>query len=181
MRKTVTTTSLEMTSRAELRSASGSKPYNLVRVELPCPELNRCLYAAVGARYGWYSRLSWDFARWLRYLNGPVETWVAYVRGAPAGYFELEQQEQGSTELAFFGLMPAFVGKGMGSHLLTDAIARAWDAGAKRVWVHTCDLDHPQALRNYQARGLRIFGVHSEEQELPDEVLEPWPGANRET
>jgi GNAT superfamily N-acetyltransferase len=179
LKKTVTTTSLEMTSRAELRPArSGERAYQLVRVEIPCPELNRCLYAAVGARYAWFGRLGWDFARWLKYLRGPVETWVAYVQGTPAGYFELEQQAQGSTEIAFFGLMPGFVGKGLGGQLLADAIARAWDAGASRVWVHTCDLDHPQALRNYEARGLRVFKVETEVQELPDHPLEPWPGAN---
>jgi GNAT superfamily N-acetyltransferase len=177
--KTVTTTSLEMTARAELRlAATDVRPYQLVRVEIPCPELNRCLYAAVGARYCWYSRLGWDYARWLAYLQGPVETWVAYVAGTPAGYFELERQAQGDTELAFFGLMPSFVGKGLGGGLLTDAIARAWDAGATRVWVHTCDLDHPHALRNYEARGFRVFKVVTDVQNVPEQPLEPWPGAN---
>ncbi|HEX6242896.1 MAG TPA: GNAT family N-acetyltransferase [Polyangiales bacterium] len=177
MKQTVTTTSLEMTTRSELRSAAGERRYTLVRVEIPSPALNRFLYTAVGARYCWYSRLSWDYARWLDYLQGPVETWVAYVRGSPAGYFELQQQAHGNTELAFFGLLPAFVGQGLGGQLLTDAITRAWDAGAQRVWVHTCDLDHPQALRNYHGRGFRVFKVETAVEELPDEPLEPWPGA----
>lgn len=178
MKKTVTTTSLEMTVRAELRPAAGERQHTLMRAELPSPALNRFLYTAVGARYAWYSRLSWDYARWMQYLSGPVETWVAYVQGTPAGYFELEHQAQGSTEIAFFGLLPGFVGRGMGGQLLTDTIARAWDAGATRVWVHTCDLDHPQALRNYQARGFRVFKVETDVQELPDGELEAWPGAN---
>jgi GNAT superfamily N-acetyltransferase len=181
MHRLVTTTYLEMTSRAELRPARRAKTaIALSRVEIPCPEFNRFLYAAVGARWWWYTRLSWDYARWLAYLNRPeVETWVAYVSGSPAGYFELEGQKEGSVEIAYFGLLPGFVGKGVGGELLTAAIARAWDIGAGRVWVHTCDLDHPSALPNYQARGLRVFRVEQKLEELPDHPLEPWPGANQ--
>ncbi|HXJ84616.1 MAG TPA: GNAT family N-acetyltransferase [Candidatus Methylomirabilis sp.] len=152
----------------------------LVRAEIPCPELNRFLYATVGARWWWYTRLPWNRARWLAYLDRPeVETWIAYVSGSPAGYFELEAQSEGNVEIAYFGLLPAFVGKGMGGELLTAAILRAWDMGAARVWVHTCDLDHPAALSNYQARGLRVFHVERAMEELPDAPLEPWPGADR--
>ncbi|HYB44709.1 MAG TPA: GNAT family N-acetyltransferase [Candidatus Methylomirabilis sp.] len=179
MRASVTTTSLEMTDRAEHRAARpATRPFDLVRAELACPELNRFLYAAVGARWGWYSRLPWDFARWLAYLDRPeLETWIAYVTGTTAGYFELERQERGDVELAYFGLLPAFIGQGMGGVLLTRAIDRAWDMGARRVWVHTCTLDHPRALANYLARGFRIFRVEEKLEELPDHPLEPWPGA----
>jgi GNAT superfamily N-acetyltransferase len=180
MQRLVTTTYLEMTSRDELRPARPSAlPVQLVQVEIPCPELNRFLYTAVGARWWWYSRLSWDYARWLAYLDRPaLETWVAYVSGAPAGYFELERQQDAAVEFAYFGLLPSFIGKGIGGHLLTAAITRAWEMGAQRVWVHTCTLDHPQALSNYQARGFRIFRVEERQEELPDEPLQPWPGAN---
>ena len=179
MQRLVTTTHLEMTSPADLRPAvSRTIAYQLVRAELPCPELNRFLYTAVGWRWAWYGRLGWDHARWLRYLSGPVETWIAYVSGTPTGYFELEAQAGSSVELAFFGLMPSVVGKGMGGALLSDAIGRAWAEGPQRVCVHTCDLDHPQALANYQARGFRIFKIETKTEELPDAPLEPWPGAN---
>ena len=83
-------------------------------------------------------------------------------------------------ELAYFGLMPRFVGLGLGGVLLSAAVARAWDMGAARVWVHTCDLDHPRALPNYQARGFRVFKVEQQVEELPDVRLEPWPGAARD-
>jgi GNAT superfamily N-acetyltransferase len=180
MQRLVTTTYLEMTSRTELRPARPSpRPFQLVRVEIPCPELNRFLYTAVGARWWWYSRLSWDYARWLAYLDRPdLETWVAYVSGTPAGYFELERQHGVAVELVYFGLLPRFIGKGIGGDLLTTAIVRAWDMGASRVWVHTCTLDHPQALPNYQARGFRIFRVEEVVEELPNEPLQPWPGAH---
>jgi GNAT superfamily N-acetyltransferase len=180
MQRLVTTTYHEMTSRDELRPARpGALPFQLIRVEIPCPELNRFLYTAVGARWSWYSRLSWDYARWLAYLDSPdLETWVAYASGAPAGYFELEHQHDAAVELAYFGLLPRFIGKGIGGHLLTAAIIRAWEMGAQRVWVHTCTLDHPQALLDYQARGFRIVREEERIEGLPDEPLQPWPGAN---
>jgi GNAT superfamily N-acetyltransferase len=179
MRRLVITTYLEMRSRAELRPARPGKPFQLSRVEVPCPELNRFLYTAVGARWWWYSRLAWDYARWLVYLDRPgLETWVAWQSGAPVGYFELERQAESDVEIAYFGLLPRFIGQGFGGALLTAAIARAWDMGAARVWVHTCDLDHPDALRNYQARGLRVYRTEAKEEDLPDTPLEPWPGAN---
>lgn len=179
MQRLVTTTYLEMTHRSHLRPAgSGAPRFELVRSEIPCPELNRFLYTAVGTRWWWYSRLAWDYARWLTYLDRPeLETWIAYVSGTPAGYFELERQDGDNVELAYFGLLPGFIGRGLGGELLTDAITRAWDMGAARVWVHTCSLDHPRALANYQARGFRIFRTEENTEELPDEPLQPWPGA----
>lgn len=74
--------------------------------------------------------------------------------------------------------MPRFIGKGLGGALLTAAIERGWDMGARRVWVHTCSLDHPRALPNYYARGFRVFLVEEKFEDLPEEPLEPWPGAN---
>lgn len=169
-----------MTDRGELRPAASSSapPFHLVRAESPCPELNRFLYTAVGTDWWWYSRLPWNRARWLAYLDrSELETWVAYVSGTPAGYCELEHQSEGNVEIAYFGLVPQFIGKGLGAHLLTGAVTRAWDMGAQRVWVHTCDLDHPRGLSNYQARGFRIFRVESNVEQLPDQDLELWPGA----
>lgn len=178
MNRPVTITYLEMTDRGQLQPARAGG-LQLVRAEVASPELNRFLYAAVGARWGWYSRLTWDYARWLAYLDRPeLETWVAYVAGTPAGYFELERQDGGDVEIAYIGLLPAFIGQGLGGALLTAAVARAWDMGAARVWVHTCTLDHPQALRNYEARGFTVFRTEEKTEQLPDQPLEPWPGAN---
>jgi GNAT superfamily N-acetyltransferase len=85
------------------------------------------------------------------------QTWVAYQQGAIAGYFELHRQGD-EVEILYFGLAPQFIGKGLGGFLLSEAIAKAWQwQGANRVWVHTCTLDHPHALKNYQARGFRIY------------------------
>lgn len=181
MQRLVATTYLEMTDRAQLRPArSASVDFRLIRVEIPCPELNRFLYTTVGFRWWWYSRLSWEYSQWLAYLDRPeLETWVAYVSGTPSGYFELERQDGDNVEIAYFGLMPNFLGKGLGGALLSAAISRAWDMGAVRVWVHTCTLDHPRALRNYLSRGFKVFRTEEKVEELPGQPLEPWPRANR--
>jgi GNAT superfamily N-acetyltransferase len=181
MDRLVTTTHLEMTDPSQLRPAKGSAvAFDLVRAQIASPDLNRFLYVTVGAAWWWYSRLPWDRSRWRAYLDrADLETWVAYVSGTPAGYFELERQAEGNVEIAYFGLLADFIGKGLGAGLLTAATRRAWDMGAKRVWVHTCDLDHPRALANYQARGFQVFHVESKVEQLPEGPLEPWPGNHR--
>ncbi|TVQ27497.1 MAG: GNAT family N-acetyltransferase, partial [Spirochaetaceae bacterium] len=178
----VTVTHLEMTAPEQLRGPQRecACDYALLQAEIPCPEYNRFLYTSVGSQWMWHSRLTWDYARWMAYLDRPeVETWVATVHGTPAGYFELERQDKGNVELVYFGVMPRFTGQGLGGSLLTDAVNRAWSMGAKRVWVHTCSLDHPHAIDNYTARGFTPFKVTVEHEELPAQPLEPWPGADR--
>ena len=84
-------------------------------------------------------------------------TWVAYVKGVPSVYFELERHEDGSVEILYFGIMARYFGKGLGGHLLTETVERAWELGANRVWLHTCTHDHEHALANYLARGFKVF------------------------
>jgi GNAT superfamily N-acetyltransferase len=179
MRRTVVTTYLEMRTPAELRRARPPpENFPILRAEVPCPELNAFLYAAVGASWHWYQRRAWSHAQWHAWLDRPeLETWVGYVGGNPAGYFELEFQADAGAEIAYFGLLPQFIGRGLGGPLLTAAIERGWERGAERVWVHTCNLDHPSALRNYLARGLRIYDRETETIDLPDGPLEPWSGS----
>jgi GNAT superfamily N-acetyltransferase len=184
MQERVTTYHLELTGMEQLVPGAAARlPYRLVRAELPLPELNRWLYASVGADWRWYLRLGWTYSQWRSYLErDTVGTWIAYVQGTPAGYFELERQPPGSVEIVYFGLLPAFVGRGMGAALLTDAVRTAWSfcdvvPEEARVWLHTCTLDHPAALTNYQARGFRIFDTVVTEEEVPDGPLESWPGA----
>ena len=154
-----------------------NRGYRLERVGQPTPEFARYLYVAVGAKWLWYMRYRWDRSEWQsRMEQAEVDLWVAYAGGQPAGYFELEQQPLGSVEICYFGLVPAFIGKGMGRDLLEDAISCAVAAGAKRVWLHTCTLDHENALANYKARGFRVFREENVIEDVPDS-LEPWPGS----
>jgi GNAT superfamily N-acetyltransferase len=175
----VTTWSLEMRSPADLRPAPRPDlDLRLTRAELASPEFARFLYTAVGGDWYWLDRLGWTYAQWEERLSRPgLETWAAYVCGTPAGYFELDPQEAGSVEIAYFGLLPGFIGKGLGGWLLTQAIERAWAMGAERVWVHTCSLDGPSALANYQARGMTVFKRETAGQDLPGAPPGPWPGA----
>ena len=178
----LTTYYLEMTDPAELRPAPAKLAgVDLRRAEIPAPELNRFLYTAVGGDWYWIDRLSWSYDRWVQYLSRQeLETWVISVRGTPAGYFELEKQPEDNVEIAYFGLLSQFVGKGIGGFALTATIERAWAMGAKRVWVHTCTLDHPQALANYIARGFRQYHQETEKKDIPERPIGPWPGAREQ-
>ncbi|MEU6106783.1 GNAT family N-acetyltransferase [Streptomyces albidoflavus] len=191
---TVTTWYLEQTSPGDLRPATpararaaapdGEGPL-IMRAETPSPEFSRFLYASVGQDIRWTDRLALTWAEWERAVCRPeVETWVAYDRGTPAGYAELEAGPDGSVEIVYFGLIPAFRGRGIGGPLLSEAVARAWDlaerregfAPTKRVWLHTCSKDGPHAMDNYLRRGFRLYRTETAEE---DEVATPgpWPGA----
>lgn len=155
----VTRTYLELLKPDELVAASSPDPrLRLERVE-ECPaSFHRYLYAEVGRAYHWVDRLGWTDAQTRAYLASPaVSLWVLYSAGSPAGYFELKREDDGSVEIAYFGLLPEFTRRGFGKHLLTQAVQHAWAVGARRVWLHTCTLDDPAALPNYLSRGFRPF------------------------
>ena len=152
-------TYLEMKDPGALVSAECPDPRaRITRVELGPPSFFRYLYAEVGRNYHWVDRLSWTDDVVETYLADPtVSLFVLTVAGSPAGYFELKRHGDGSTEIAYFGLLPEFIGRGLGKYLLTVAAREAWDSGANRVWLHTCTLDDAAALPNYKARGFRPF------------------------
>ncbi|MFD8994889.1 GNAT family N-acetyltransferase [Streptomyces abikoensis] len=185
---TVTTWSLEQTSPADLLPAhvpDASSGIRIERAAVPSPEFSRFLYTAVGGDIRWTDRLSWSYEKWTAFLERPgTETWVAYEHGTPAGYVELDAQPEGAVEIVYFGLVPRFRGRRIGGHLLSVGTARAWDLAerwpgrepTKRVWLHTCSLDGPHALGNYERRGFRVFDTKvTEEPDAP--TPGPWPGA----
>ncbi len=180
MKVDVTTWYLEMTNPGQLQPAREPQvPVSVARAEIPSPSFSRFLYSAVGGDWYWLGRLSWTFDEWMVWLDrDELETWVAWVRGTPAGYVELEHQAGDDVEIAYFGLLPGFLGLGLGGHLLEAGIHRAWERGARRVWVHTCSLDGPHALANYQARGLRIYDTVTMTELLPETPPGPWPDAH---
>ena len=155
----VTRTYLEMRSPSDLQAARNDDPLITIELKSDCSiELFRLLYAEVGKNYHWIDRLPWTNEQIVEHLAQPVNSiWLMTYDGEMAGYFELRKCEDGSTELAYFGLLPKFIGRGLGKHLLTCATEQAWQDGANRVWLHTCTLDDPAALPNYLKRGFRPF------------------------
>ncbi|PYQ46334.1 MAG: N-acetyltransferase [Acidobacteria bacterium] len=160
-------TYLEMTAPSDLRPARSADPAARVeRVEGCPPSFYRYLYAEVGRAYRWLDRLQWTDEEIRAHLASPaVSLWLLTVHAAPAGFFELKAAPDGSVEIAYFGLLPDFIGRGYGKHLLTEAVERAWSPGARRVWLHTCTLDDAAALPNYLSRGFRPF--HEETYAVP--------------
>jgi GNAT superfamily N-acetyltransferase len=158
---TVVTTYLEMNSQSEFIENHTSNGLEVIEAEIKEFRLNRFLYALVGEMWNWKDKLNLSEEQWKEYAeSSTLRTWVAYYKGSIDGYFELKADEQDNIEIAYFGLAPKFIGKGFGRYLLSCAIKYAWqDCNAKRVWVHTCTLDHPNALTNYQACGMKIYHV----------------------
>ena len=153
----VVRTYLEMSSPDQLRPAPTPDPAPRLERMGACPvSFYRYLYAEVGRAFHWTDRLGWDDVTIEKYLADPATSlWLLSWEGAPAGYFELRAQDDGAMEIAYFGLLPEYFGRGWGGHLLTRAAETAWGLGATRVWLHTCTLDHPAALPNYIRRGFR--------------------------
>src|SRR6185436_9523740 len=155
----VTRTYLEMRNPSELQPVRLNDPSIRIELQRDCSvDLFRWLYAEVGRNYHWIDRLAWTDEDIRKYLALPeISLWLLTEGNERAGYFELRRCEDGSTEIAYFGLLPGFIGRGLGKHLLTSAVEQAWADGATRVWLHTCTLDDPAALPNYLKRGFKPF------------------------
>lgn len=153
---------LEQHSRSQLKDKP--KPDELIVRECTIKQwmYNRFLYQWVGHLWHWHDKLSWSDEQWQRYAEADeLRTWVAYVGGSPAGYYELLRQDDGVVQIMYFGLGEAFLDRGYGGYLLSHALEQAWAWDAARVDVNTCSRDHPAALANYQARGMIV--VRTEE------------------
>ncbi|MCH7228828.1 GNAT family N-acetyltransferase [Haloferula sp. A504] len=165
---TTITTYLEMTDPAQLRPKTSTDPrFRILEATVRQWRFNRFLYELVGTDWGWLHRLSWNDAQWRAYVEDPnVRTFAAYHGGSPAGYFELGKEED-AVQIVYFGLAPAFIGKGLGGVLLSRALEEAWEMQPERVWVHTCDCDHEFALANYQARGMVVYKTETDGPDHP--------------
>lgn len=185
----VTTTHLQQLSASALVPSSRPLPAH-ARIELAreiTPEFSKFLYQGVGSEWNWADRLTLTRAQWDALLRTQgTETHVLYVNGASGGYVELVARDvNGGTEveIMYFGLFPQCIGQGLGGALLTEGIARAWDldtrcegfAPVTRVWVHTCSLDGPAAIANYEARGLSVFHTETETMVPGDGSVGMWP------
>jgi len=166
----VVRTYLELRSPAQLRPASPpSSDVRFVRRDRISVEAYRRLYEDVGDQWYWRDRNAWTDAQLAHHLaRREITIWECVVGRESAGYFELDRHDDGSVEIAYFGLRAEFFGRGIGKAMLTRAAEEAWALGAKRVWLHTCTLDSTHALPNYLARGFTQFRQESFTADLPD-------------
>tara|TARA_Y100000590_G_scaffold322162_1_gene364778 strand:+ start:309 stop:815 length:507 start_codon:yes stop_codon:yes gene_type:complete len=131
-------------------------------------QLNKFLYKQIGRKYHWLDRLAWSDQNWIEYVSKKsVQTYVLRNREDLVGYFELIfHEKKRETEIAYFGILEEYFGKKLGGFLLSEAIKKSFSINSQRVWVHTCSLDHQNALKNYISRGLKIFKTESLKTEI---------------
>jgi GNAT superfamily N-acetyltransferase len=158
--ETLVTTYLEMRSPEQLRPKRADARFQIREETERDWHFSRDLYFRVGERWQWIDKRPWTDAQWQEYAAAPeLRTFAAYYDDALAGYYELRRDTEGGVEIAYFGLLPEFIGGGLGGALLTSAIEEAWKMSPRRVWVHTCNRDHPQALANYHSRGMLVYKI----------------------
>jgi GNAT superfamily N-acetyltransferase len=150
----VTRTYLELIAKPGALPEPPEPSVRFERVDHSPPSFYRYLYSEVGRAHRWIDRLDWDDERIAAHLADPdVALWLLSTAGAPTGFVELRHHADGSVEIAYLGLLPELIGRGLGRYLLRRAIAEAASAGPVRVWLHTCTLDHPAAMPNYVNAG----------------------------
>ena len=120
-------------------------------------ELNKFFYKQIGKKHQWIDRLVWQDQDWIKHVsNENLKTYILKEDEELVGFFELIF-DKNECEIAYFGILEEYIGKGLGGYLLSEAIKIAFEKKVKRIWVHTCSLDHQNAFLNYQARGMKIF------------------------
>tara|TARA_B100000401_G_scaffold114746_1_gene74909 strand:+ start:144 stop:647 length:504 start_codon:yes stop_codon:yes gene_type:complete len=151
---------LEINSLKDLKE--GKKPsdqYSLSLIDPTNFQLNKFFYKNIGKNHKWIDRLSWTEEKWINYVSSKnVQTFVCKNKEDLVGFFELIfHPEKNETEIAYLGILEEYQNKKLGSYLLSEAIQKSFENKVKRVWVHTCTLDHKNALNNYISRGMKIF------------------------
>ena len=160
MNKEIERNYLEINSIIELNESRIYPEGYLVELVYPTNfQLNKFFYKNVGKKHHWVDRLNWTEDQWIKYTSDKkVKTYVLKKKKDLAGYFELIiHKDKNEVEIAYLGLLEEYLNKKLGSYLLSSAIKNSFLIKPKRVWVHTCSLDHKNALMNYTARGMKIF------------------------
>jgi len=151
---------LEINSLQDLKE--GNKPSEDYILSLINPinfQLNKFFYKTIGKNHKWVDRLSWSEEKWITYVSSEkVKTYILKYKDDLVGFFELIfHPEKNEIEIAYFGILEEYQNKKLGSYLLSEAIKISFEKKINRVWVHTCSLDHKNALNNYTSRGMKIF------------------------
>jgi len=151
---------LEINSLQDLNEGTEPKEdYSLNLLDPINFQLNKFFYKNIGQNHKWIDRLVWTESQWIDYVsNDKVQTYILKYKDDLVGFFELIFHfEKKEVEIAYFGILEEFRNKKLGSYLLSQAIKKSFSQNINRVWVHTCTLDHKNALNNYIARGMKIF------------------------
>ena len=150
---------LELKDLKNLKTNLSNKKKYLIKKIKPDFQLNKFFYKQVGKKHRWIDRLSWPDEKWINYIsNKNLETYIICESEELVGFFELlHNPELQETEISYFGLLEEYIGKGIGGYALSEAIRKSFEKKIRRVWLHTCTLDHPNALKNYIARGMTVF------------------------
>ena len=160
MNKEIERNYLEINSLEDLNETNIlSEDYSIKLVEPKDFQLNKFFYKNVGKKYQWIDRLIWTDQQWSNYiLDEKVKTYILKNKDDLVGYFELiSHKDKKEVEIAYLGLLEEYYNKKLGSYLLSSAIKNSFSDKTKRVWVHTCSLDHQNALKNYISRGMKVF------------------------
>ena len=160
MNKNIERNYLEIKSLTDLKiSSSIPEGYDVQIIKPANFQLNKFFYKNVGKKHYWVDRLIWKEKDWIQYVSDErLRTYVLKKNEDMAGYFELIIHiDKKEVEIAYLGLLEEYQNKKLGSHLLSSAIKNSFEIKPQRVWVHTCSLDHKNALTNYIARGMKIF------------------------
>ena len=151
---------LEISSLRDLNEGNNpSEDYSLNLIDPINFQLNKFFYKNIGKKHKWVDRLIWNEQRWIDYVSSEkVKTYVLKNKDDLVGFFELIfHYEKKEVEIAYFGIIEEYQNKKLGSFLLSEAIKKSFDQNISRVWLHTCSLDHKNALNNYISRGMKIF------------------------
>ena len=160
MKKKIERNYLEINSIKDLKEKNfKSETYNVSLVSPPDFQINKFFYKNIGKNHHWIDRLVWTEKQWIEYVSDKdVKTYVLKIENDFVGYFELNlHPKKNEVEIAYLGLLKEYHNMKLGSYLLSVAIKKSFLNEPKRVWVHTCSLDHKNALNNYIARGMKIF------------------------
>ena len=151
---------LEIRSLKELKDPQSNPDGSFIGSADPKDfQINKFFYKNIGKDHSWVDRLVWTDKQWIEYVsNQKVKTYILKIKDDLAGYFELiYHEDKNEIEIAYLGLLREYQNKKLGSYLLSSAIKKSFLTNPKRVWLHTCSLDHKNALNNYVARGMKVF------------------------